>query len=114
MASSIQGGSRSQTNGVLSVTTSQTHGSASRQTATKAASPRLKVIVRRLAPRLTENEFKTLLGDEWKAGGGKVDWMVYKSGKESKEYGLTEAPSVLTNIVAVLLNLQDHLAHIYI
>jgi len=86
MASSAHSGSRSQTNGVLAVTTSQTHGSTSRQTAVKLPAPRMKVIVRRLAPRLTETEFKTLLGDEWLLGGGKVDWMLYKPGKESKEY----------------------------
>lgn len=53
---------------------------------TRAAGPRLKVVVRRLAPALTEAEFLKAIGDEWKNGGGKVDWFSYKPGKDSKEY----------------------------
>jgi hypothetical protein len=94
MASSTQSASRSQTNGVLAVTTSQTQGN-SRQTAIKPHAPRTKVIVRRLAPRLTETEFKTLLGEDWKLGGGKVDWLLYKPGKESKEYGTIRSIKLL-------------------
>lgn len=59
------------------------------QTATrgqKAPQPRLKLVLRRLPPGLTETEFKTILGDEWKQGAGKVDWLLYKKGKISKEY----------------------------
>jgi len=52
---------------------------------TKAASPRLKVIIRRLPPGLTELEFYTSLGEEWKHGGERVDWASYKPGKVSKE-----------------------------
>jgi regulator of nonsense transcripts 3 len=29
-----------------------------------------------------------MLGDEWKVGAGKVDWLEYKKGKVSKEYVL--------------------------
>ncbi|KAI4168949.1 MAG: hypothetical protein LQ348_007393 [Seirophora lacunosa] len=50
------------------------------------SSPRLKLVVRRLPPGLTEVEFETILGGEWKLGGGRVDWAVYKPGKISKEY----------------------------
>ena len=46
---------------------------------------RLKVVVRRLPPGLTEQEFFTALGEEWKVGGGKVFWVSYRSGKVSKE-----------------------------
>jgi regulator of nonsense transcripts 3 len=42
--------------------------------------------VRRLAPGLTEEEFLSVLGEEWKVGEGKVDWFQYKAGKDSKEY----------------------------
>jgi regulator of nonsense transcripts 3 len=52
----------------------------------KPTSPRLKVAIRRLPPGLTEEEFQGVLGDDWKVGGGKVDWFVYKAGKISKEY----------------------------
>jgi len=51
----------------------------------KTAAPRLKVIVRRLAPGLTQAEFEGYLGEEWKVGGGKVDWVLYRPGKVSKE-----------------------------
>lgn len=53
-------------------------------TPTKAASPRLKVIIRRLPPGLTEQEFYTCLGEEWKRGE-RVDWASFKAGKVSKE-----------------------------
>lgn len=79
-------GNRNQTNGVLSVSTTQTSGTTSKQTASKPASSKLKLIVRRLAPGLTEAEFLSILGDEWKVGQGKVDWFEYKLGKDSKEY----------------------------
>lgn len=75
-------------NGVLSIPASATQ----KRTAagpvrpfTKAATPRLKVIIRRLPPGLSMAEFEAGLGDEWKVNGGKVDWVVYKGGKVSKE-----------------------------
>lgn len=51
-----------------------------------ASPPRQKAVIRRLPPGLTEDEFKDILGDEWKVGGEKVDWFRYKPGKISKEY----------------------------
>jgi len=45
----------------------------------------LKIIIRRLPPALTQTEFEETLGDDWKAGGNKVDWAVYRAGKASKE-----------------------------
>lgn len=48
----------------------------------------MKLIVRRLAPGLTEAEYLSVLDDEWKVGQGKVDWFQYKPGKDSKEYVL--------------------------
>jgi regulator of nonsense transcripts 3 len=78
---------RTQANvGVLRVTASQTSGSGPRQVGAKPPAPKLKVIIRRLAPGLTQQEFTTLLGDEWKLEQGKVDWFLYKPGKDSKEY----------------------------
>lgn len=47
--------------------------------------PRLKLVVRRLPPGSTQEEFELSLGDEWKVGCGRVDWAVYKPGKVSKE-----------------------------
>ena len=46
---------------------------------------RLRVLVRRLPPGLTKQEFESCLGQEWKLGGGNVDWSDYKGGKVSKE-----------------------------
>ena len=75
-------------NGVLPVTASQTAGSASMTSSNKSTGPRLKVVVRRLAPALTEAEFRKLLGENWELGQGKVDWFSYKQGKDSKEYAM--------------------------
>ena len=81
--SSQQPASRASTNGVLPVTVAQTTG---KTIPTKALSLKLKVLVRRLAPGLTEAEFTEALGEEWVVGGSKVDWLSFKPGKESKEY----------------------------
>lgn len=72
-------------NGVLAVTASQTSGNTAKPTATKLTPPKLKVVVRRLPPGLTEAEFTSVLGDEWALDKGKVDFSLYKMGKESKE-----------------------------
>lgn len=72
------------TNGVLPISASQTSGNMSRPPVKLPAS-KLKVIVRRLPPGLTEGEFATVLGGEWDIGLGRVDWKVYKPGKNSKE-----------------------------
>ena len=75
-----------QANGVLPVSASQTSGNAVKPSLAKSTSQRLKVVVRRLAPGLTEGEFTTILGDEWQVGQGKVDWFCYEPGKDSKKY----------------------------
>lgn len=43
--------------------------------------PRLKLIIRRLPPGLTQDEFLSALGDDWRVGNGRVDWFSYRSGK---------------------------------
>jgi regulator of nonsense transcripts 3 len=48
-------------------------------------SPKLKVVVRRLPPGLTEAEYHGVMGEEWKLQGGRVDWLSYRPGKVSKE-----------------------------
>lgn len=58
---------------------------APRAASNRSQQPRLKLVVRRLAPGLTQQEFELALGDEWKLGQGKVDWFTYKAGKISKE-----------------------------
>lgn len=59
--------------------------STSRQSRGKASIEGEKVNVRRLPPGLTEEEFLTILGEEWKVGNGKVAWFDYHSGKVSSE-----------------------------
>lgn len=59
--------------------------SPARGSSNRSNAPRLKVVVRRLAPGLTQKEFEVALGEEWKLGGGKIDWFCYKPGKISKE-----------------------------
>jgi regulator of nonsense transcripts 3 len=83
MATSSQGGK--QTNGVISIMAPATAGNPPKASVNKPATPKLKVIVRRLAPGLKEEEFKTCIGDEWKVGNGKVDWFDYEPGKDSKK-----------------------------
>jgi len=76
---------KTQTNGVLAVSASQTSGGNQKPAISKPSNPKLKVLIRRLPPGLTEAEFISILGSEWKLGGGKVDWFLFKSGKDSKE-----------------------------
>lgn len=74
-------------NGVLSVPASATQkksgGNPERHP--QQTSARLKIIIRRLPPGLTQGEFEEAMGDDWKVGGGKVSWASYKAGKVSKE-----------------------------
>lgn len=60
---------------------------------TKNNAPRLKLVIRRLAPGLTQSELETGLGEDWKLGAGKVDWLVYKPGKISKDLSKPSRPS---------------------
>ncbi|KAL4995876.1 Smg-4/UPF3 family-domain-containing protein [Aspergillus recurvatus] len=61
--------------------------------APKPAAPRLKLLVRRLPPGLTQEEFETALGAEWKVGAGRVSWAQYKPGKVSKDPAKPSRPS---------------------
>lgn len=42
---------------------------------------RLKLLVRRLPPALTKDEFLSALGDDWKVPSNKIDWLEYRCGK---------------------------------
>jgi regulator of nonsense transcripts 3 len=76
------------TNGVLPISASQTNPQAAtpKSGPSRSAGPRLKVVIRRLPPGLTQAELDAYLGYDWKVGGGRVDWMIFKPGKVSKEY----------------------------
>lgn len=56
-----------------------------REVSTRGPLSRLKVVVRKLPPDLTQPGFENVIGEEWKLGNGKVNWIVYKQGKVSKE-----------------------------
>lgn len=102
-------------NGVLPVAVLQKNAPASTPRGPKAPSPRLKLVCRRLPPGLTQAEFETILGDDWKLGGGKVDWFRYHKGKISKEYAprhLTSRRRAQTYNAAVSPNLRSRLAPI--
>lgn len=73
-------------NGVLPVTVLHKTSPPSAPRGSKASQPRLKLVLRRLPPGLAKTEFEAILGDEWKVGAGKIDWLDYKKGKVSKEY----------------------------
>lgn len=51
----------------------------------RGQAPRLRLIIRRLPPGLTEAEFWSALGEEWHVGKGKIDWAAFKDGKISRE-----------------------------
>lgn len=50
--------------------------------------------MRRLPPGMTEEEFWSILGEEWQVGKGRVDWASYSEGKVSKEYVKAQGPGV--------------------
>ncbi|KAK5662873.1 hypothetical protein OQA88_6284 [Cercophora sp. LCS_1] len=53
-----------------------------------------KVVVRRLPPSMTEDEFVAILGDEWRVGNGKVGWVSYFPGKVSQQSVAFHIPAV--------------------
>ncbi|KAJ9201559.1 hypothetical protein DTO164E3_3452 [Paecilomyces variotii] len=83
------------TGGVLPISASATQKNASTpsKSSAKPPTPRLKLLVRRLPPGLTQVEFQSALGEEWKLGAGKVDWFQYKEGKVSKDPAKPSRPS---------------------
>ncbi|RAQ99721.1 nonsense-mediated mrna decay protein [Stemphylium lycopersici] len=74
----------------------------------KAAQPRLKLICRRLPPGLTKSEFVDALGDEWKVGSGKIDWMKYRKGKISNDCLLSAAKPSKPARAYVHVTKQEH------
>ncbi|KAI9879642.1 MAG: hypothetical protein M1830_007883 [Pleopsidium flavum] len=77
--------SATQKGALMTLPTSALHG--------RASVPRLKVVIRRLAPGLTEDEFEAALGDEWKLRAGRVDWKLFKLGKVSKDPAKPSRPA---------------------
>jgi regulator of nonsense transcripts 3 len=59
----------------------------------RANLPRLKTVIRRLPPGLSQAEFEAAIGAEWKVGNGNVDWYIYRVGKVSKDAAKPSRPS---------------------
>ncbi|CAI9634046.1 hypothetical protein GT037_005377 [Alternaria burnsii] len=91
-------------NGVLPVTLLQKNPQVQTSRGPKAAQPRLKLICRRLPPGLTKAEFVEALGDEWKLGAGKIDWINYRKGKISTDAAKPSKPAR----VYIHVTRQDH------
>ncbi|OTB01021.1 hypothetical protein M426DRAFT_323804 [Hypoxylon sp. CI-4A] len=70
-------------NGILPVASTPATNDTPKATKAKDPVRGKKVIVRRLPPGLTETEFWAVLGDEWKAGAGKADYVRFEKGKIS-------------------------------
>ncbi|KAF2967388.1 hypothetical protein GQX73_g6187 [Xylaria multiplex] len=71
----------------------------------KAQAEGKKVVIRRLPPGMTADEFWAILGEEWKVGKGKVDWTRYDDGEISND------PSDLSRPARGYLHVQ-HLADV--
>lgn len=52
---------------------------------TKSADTGTKVAIRRLAPGMTEDEFWSILGQDWRPGGDNVNWARFDKGKVAKD-----------------------------
>ncbi|KAJ2969868.1 hypothetical protein NUW58_g9870 [Xylaria curta] len=68
----------------------------------KAQAEGKKVVIRRLPPGMTADECWAILGEEWKAGKGKVDWARYDSGEISND------PADLSRPARCYLHLLHH------
>ncbi|KAF1834231.1 hypothetical protein BDW02DRAFT_569243 [Decorospora gaudefroyi] len=80
-------------NGVLPVTLLQKNPPAQAPRGPKPAQPRLKLICRRLPPGLTKTEFVEALGDDWKLGAGRIDWINYRKGNISTDAAKPSKPA---------------------
>ncbi|KAH7153180.1 Smg-4/UPF3 family-domain-containing protein [Dactylonectria macrodidyma] len=62
-----------------------TENDAPKPAKTKSHNEGEKLVIRRLPPGMTQNEFVSILGSEWDVGKGKVDWFSYAPGKISND-----------------------------
>ncbi|EEU43958.1 uncharacterized protein NECHADRAFT_89796 [Fusarium vanettenii 77-13-4] len=82
-------------NGVLPAPPSQTQtsettkkaneGDAPKPAKTKSHNEGEKLVIRRLPPGMTQDEFVTILGNAWELGKGRVDWFSFAPGKISTD-----------------------------
>ena len=76
---------------------------APKPTKTKVPPEGEKVVVRRLPPGMTQEEFFALLGDSWKSGNGKVDWVEYCPGKITHECVIRSPSEAVAFLVLTLV-----------
>lgn len=84
------------TNGVLPISVAQQadkpdKGGKSSRGKPKISQDGLKVSIRYLPPGLKEFECISILGDDWRVGGGKVDWLYFEPGKQARTYVRTSS-----------------------
>jgi len=71
--------------GILHIGPGQAAEHSSKSSKAKSQLEGLKIVIRRLPPGLTDDEFGATLGDDWKVGRGRVSWFSYRPGKISHE-----------------------------
>ncbi|KAI1136814.1 Smg-4/UPF3 family-domain-containing protein, partial [Hypoxylon sp. FL0543] len=79
-------------NGVLPLSSTPATNDAPKTSKAKDPPRGKKVIIRRLPPAMTEAEFWAVLGEEWKSGQGKVDWMRFQEGTVSQDPANPSSP----------------------
>ncbi|KAL8685566.1 MAG: hypothetical protein Q9218_007681 [Villophora microphyllina] len=79
--------------GLLKIPASVTQPRPSMPSTAGGPASRLKLVIRRLPPGLTQAEFEEALGEEWQLGNGKVDWAAFKHGRVSKDAAKPSKPS---------------------
>ncbi|KAI0602364.1 Smg-4/UPF3 family-domain-containing protein [Biscogniauxia sp. FL1348] len=92
-------------NSVLPVSVNQAaNDAAPKASKAKAPAQGKKVIIRRLPPGMTSEEFETILGEEWKNGNGKVDWTRFHEGDVSHD---PSNPSLPARCYLHLIRIED-------
>ncbi|KAI0096858.1 Smg-4/UPF3 family-domain-containing protein [Hypoxylon sp. NC0597] len=79
-------------NGVVPASSTTATNDAPKATKAKDPPRGKKVIIRRLPPGMTESEFWAILGEEWKSGKGKVDWIRFQEGIVSQDPANPSSP----------------------
>ncbi|KAI1337600.1 Smg-4/UPF3 family-domain-containing protein [Xylariaceae sp. FL0016] len=80
-------------NGILPVSATQTTNDAPKVPKSKASAQGKKLVIRRLPPGLTEEEFWFKLGGEWKEKNGRVDWTQWCAGTVTQDPSKSSYPA---------------------
>lgn len=89
------------TNGVLPIPVAQQADKSDKPGKSSRGKPKisqdgLKISIRYLPPGLKEFECTSILGDDWRVGGGKVDWLCFEPGKQARTYVRARGAEFLT------------------